>query len=74
MNESKDKKMVNGESQADMEVVDCTWVDEEDYMLTYAWPVGLDPTAGIILSEKPRKTYGCQYGAHMCTQGHQRFG
>jgi hypothetical protein len=26
------------------------------------------------LSEKPRKTYGCQYGAHMCTQGRQRFG
>jgi len=48
LSESEDEEMVDGESQADAEEVDCTWVDEEDYTLAHAWPTGLDPTTGII--------------------------
>jgi hypothetical protein len=48
LSESEDEEMVDGESQADAEEVDCTWVDEEDYTLAHAWPAGLDPTTGII--------------------------
>ena len=48
LSESEDEEMVDGESQADTEEVDCTWVDEVDYTLAHAWPAGLDPTTGII--------------------------
>jgi len=40
LSESEDEDMVDGESQADAEEVDYTWVDEEDYTLAHAWPGG----------------------------------
>jgi len=48
LSESEDEEVVDGESQADTEEVDCAWIDEEDYTLAHTWPAGLDPTTGII--------------------------
>ena len=48
LSESEDEEMPDGESQGDVEEVDCTWVDEEDYTLAHAWQKGLDPTTGIV--------------------------
>jgi len=47
LSKSEDKKIVDSESQADMEV-DYTWVNKEDYTLVHAWLADLDPITGII--------------------------
>ena len=32
LSKNEDEEMVDGESQVDMEEVDCMWVDEEDFI------------------------------------------
>jgi len=66
LSESEDDEMVDGKSQADTEVVDCTWVDKEDYTLTHAWPMGLDPTTSIIYVSLFFSIYSSLYLIFFC--------
>ena len=57
--------LILGELYREDLVSDVEWVSRKNSRLTCHFET---------MSEKPRKTYRHQYGAHMCIQDRQRFG